>query len=233
MYLKKNLIIYGSSHKKEKKMKENTFKFENIIVQQLSLDRVYFSPDDDPKEPFDVMYPSTYLIPIQWVFWGVPEDDEELFFEAFEEADFSKCTKIGELSGYLILCKLMISDGYDPWQVCDDEQADLGYVISALVDNGGPLNKRKGSSNADIFYIHELNIEEQAQKQGLDGRVLQQIPALCKELLHIKPDILTYIVSSTSDEGASESEKISDFYQKIGFQKAGTQLLYVHSDEMK
>jgi hypothetical protein len=38
----------------------------------------------------------------------------------------------------------MVTDGYDPLPVCDDESQDLEYIMSALSDEGDLLNEWTG-----------------------------------------------------------------------------------------
>lgn len=202
-------------------MKDKLFNYESIVVQQYSTSRTYFMPNSDPKKSAEYSYPAPYLIPFQWQFWGVPDGDEEIFFEAIDEADFSNCTKIGVLSAYFILCKMMRNDGVNPLIVCDDESGDLEYVMSALTSKIGPFFK-KGNSYADIIYINDFKIEDIPKQQGMDSRILQQLPELCKELMHVKPEMLAFMEASTPDR------KETQFYIKNGFEKLGsTQLLYV------
>lgn len=205
----------------EIRVKDKIFKYESIVVQQYSSSNTYFMPNSDPKQSIEYTYPSAYLVPFQWRFWGVPEGDEDVYFEAIDEADYSNCIKIGELSAYLILCRLMKKDGLNPLMVCDDESADLEYVMSALTSKNGPFYKQ-GNSFTDILYINEFNIEDIPRKQGLDARVLMQLSELCKELMHVYPEMLTFMETSPPDP------KESEFYLKNGFQKFGTtQLLYL------
>lgn len=188
-------------------MMDRYFAYEDIIVQQSSMNATHFSPGAKPRDSFSYDYTSTYLVAVHWTFWGVPHDNEDILYNALGNGDYSGCTKIGTLSGNLILCKQMIADGYDPLIVCDDESADLEYVMSVLVDEGGPLNEWTGEPMLDVFYVHELIIEESLRLQGLGSRILQEAPSICRELLHVAPDILTYYPAPTKRNWHKESEK--------------------------
>ncbi|ATW28201.1 helix-turn-helix domain-containing protein [Candidatus Formimonas warabiya] len=203
---KRNFLLPVLSYQDDS-MTNKTFSYSNIIVQQHSSDTAHFSPDNEPRDSFSFDYTSTYLVPVHWTFWGVPHDADDIFYDALDNGNYADCTKIGVLSGQLILCKQMIANGYDPLTVCDDESADLEYVMSALVDQGGPLNEWTGEPLLDIFYIHELTIEESLQRQGLGSRILQELPCLCRELLHVVPDILTYYPAPTERNWHTESER--------------------------
>lgn len=188
-------------------MSNKVFQYGDIIVQRQSTDTVHFSPDNEPRDAVSFDYTSTYLVPAHWTFWGVPYDADDILYDAMDNGNYADCTKIGDLSGHLILCKQMIADGYDPLTVCDDESADLEYVMSALVDEGGPLNEWTGEALLDVLYIDEIIIEEALRKQGLGSRILQELPCLCRELLHVVPDILAYYPAPLEEDWYQESER--------------------------
>ncbi len=188
-------------------MANRLFPYSDIIVQQHSSNTIHFSPDNEPRDAFSFDSTSTYLVPVYWTFWGVPHDADDILYDALDNGNYANCVKIGVLSGHLILCKQMIADGYDPLTVCDDESADLEYVISALVDEGGPLNEWTGEPLLDVLYIHEITMEEALQRQGLGSRILQELPCLCRELLHVMPDILTYYPAPTDHDWYQESDR--------------------------
>jgi len=188
-------------------MTKREFLYSDIIVQKHDFDTVHFSPDNEPRDAFNFDYTSTYLVPVDWTFWGVPQDAEDILYDALDSGNYADCIKIGVLSGHLILCKQMIADGYDPLTVCDDESADLEYVMSALVDKNGPLDEWTGDPLLDVLYIHELTVEESLQRQGLGSRLLQELPCLCKQLMHVVPDILAYYPAPLERGWHKESER--------------------------
>lgn len=187
--------------------KELIFPFDDIIVQQDCSNRIHFSPSNEPRDNSNYDYTSTYLIPFYWTFWGVPYDADDIFCDALDNGNYNDCTKIGTLAGHLILCNQMIRAGYDPLTVCDDESADLEYVMSALTDEGGPLNEWTGEPSLDVLYIDELIIEEPLRQQELGSRILQEVPFLCRELLHVLPDIISYYPAPTQRGWRQESER--------------------------
>jgi hypothetical protein len=85
----------------------------------------------------------------------VPNDSEDIAYEFIEDDNYSDCIKLASLSGYFILCRQMIMDGYEPLIVCDDESADLGNIMATLTGEGGPLNDLDGDSMQDALYIDE------------------------------------------------------------------------------
>ena len=186
-------------------MTDRAYLYGDVIVKQHGLDTIHFAPEDEPGDSFN--YPYTYLVSIDWTFWGVPQGYEDTLYDALDNEDYSDCTRLGTLSGYLILCKQMITDGYDPLMVCDDESADLEYTMSALIDEGGPLNEWTGEPLLDVLYIDELTIEEPLRRQGLGSRLLQETPSICRELLHVLPDIIAYYPAPTKSDWRKDSER--------------------------
>ncbi|MDR1689235.1 MAG: helix-turn-helix domain-containing protein [Clostridiales bacterium] len=234
------------------KMMSSTFIYESIVVKQGNESITWFSPNNKPNNSSSYDYTSTYLVAVNWEFWGVPTDCENVLLNAIDSGDFSNCAKIATLSGYLILCKQMIENGYNPLAVCDGESAALEYVMSALTGEGGPLNESDAEPMQDIFYIEELEIEETLRRRKLGSRILQELPSVCLELLHIMPDIIAYYPSPAMQDLRQDSEKetalrsysgfsypenlkdinVIAFYQKNGFQELGnSRLMYAYTEK--
>lgn len=220
---------------------KNVLPSSDIVVRQHNKNSILFSLDSEVGSSFEDEYPAPYLHPIYWEFWGVPCERENIAYEFIDNDDFDGCVKFGVLTGYLLLCNQMIMDGYNPYTVCDDESTDLECVMSVLSGGGGPLNDLTGEPMQDVFYIHELIIEESLRRQRLGTRLLQELPYPCKRLLHIAPDILAYyVVQPDEDEHANKnaSDHLSDqkhcedlpffdFYKSNEFQELGnSRLLY-------
>jgi GNAT superfamily N-acetyltransferase len=227
---KRNFPLPVLSHQGD----QMTFAYDSIIVQKHNSEVYHFSPNLQPRDSWSSNYPTTYLVPVDWTFWGIPEcpDDysDDIFSDALGNGDYSRCTKLGTLSGHLLLCKQMIMDGHHPMIVCDDESADLGYVMAALADKEGPLNEWTGEPLLDVLYIEELTMEEPLQRQGLGSRLLQELPSLCRNLLHVFPSVLAYYPAPTEyDQG---NDQRNEFYQKNGFKKLVCgELLYVYAEQ--
>ena len=185
----------------------SAFKFENIVVKQHINDVTHFSPDAMPGYSSNYDYASTYLVGVNWDFWGVKHGRADILRNALDIGDYSGCEKIGMLSGCLVLCEQMISDGYDPLAVCGGESIDLKCMMAALTNDGGPLNGSTGEPMLDVLYIDELVIEEPLRRQGLGRRILLEIPPLCRELLHVFPDILAYYPAPIICNWQNETEK--------------------------
>jgi hypothetical protein len=107
-----------------------------------------------------------------------------------DNGDYLNAVKIGKLFGCLVLCKQMIKEDNDPLEVCDDSDGDLEYTISALRDEGGPLNLEHGNPDQDVYYIHELQMESGYEYDPLKSKILEELPGLILSFLHVAPDIL-------------------------------------------
>ena len=191
----------------EQETSDNTFRFNDVIVQQHMSNEAIFSTNDKPGWLFDID-DTIYLIPISWTFWGVPPDvaDDEVY-DALEDKGFLQYEKIGDFSGYLVLCSQLISDGFDPLDVCDSGSADLEYMMSALVDEGGPLNEETGEPMLDVLYIHELSVSEKLRGEGWGSRLIQELPFLVRKFLHTVPDIITYYPAPIEQNWHQETER--------------------------
>ena len=119
-----------------------------------------FSPNEEPGTSYSYDYTQTYLLPAIIDFFGIPFGLSETDEDDIADGDYSKAVKVATVFGWMILCRDMIYNEYDPLEVCDDENGDLEYTISALQDEGGPLNDNSGDSTQNVFYIHEIDMDE-------------------------------------------------------------------------
>lgn len=205
------------SGKKEFKFPELSFQncevsklpFRHIVVRQHASESTCFSTDSKPGDSFDIDS-NTYLIPIRWEFFGISDRSSEEGLETiFENENFSEHPKIGRVSGTLVLCDQLIADGYDPLEICDAESADLEYMMSALTDEGGPLNVQIGDPMLNVLYINELTISNDFRRKGIGSRILQEIPYLVRNMNHIMIDILTYCPIPIERNRYKETDKDS------------------------
>jgi len=184
--------------------KIKAFPVKELAVQMSGADSTHFSIGDIPSMGVINNMERTFLVHIGWTFWEIPQNDEDIYSEAMYEGDFSRCNKVGTLTGYLILCRLMMKDGASPRDVCDEHSADLEYVVSALSDKGGPLNKASGSPEQNVLYIEKLTITPSYEGQGLESRIIRELPFLCRTLLHNEADILAFYPEPTGEEEHEE-----------------------------
>lgn len=221
--------VYYESFKREDVLpaEEKEYGFGTILVQASAAEAAWFMPDDAPGNSSREGEPEEYLIPISWTFWGVPKDDEAEEI-ALSEEDYSGCTRIGTLRGYLALCGDMVFDGYDPVVLCDDQSADLGQMMALLTRKDAPLHEETGEPCVDVLLIEELLIDDELRRQGLGSRILQELPWLCRRLLHVWPDVMAYYISDFARPAITRQLKA--FYQGNGFKPVGkSRLLYTYA----
>ncbi len=202
--------------------------YDTVIVVPNSAGNTWFYADRAPGDNLANGEPDDYVLPIMWEFWGIPNEDDETFSEAMED-NLSNCVKLGELSAQLVLGMEMISDGHDPVVMCDDLDADLGYMMHHLTKGNGPLNEETGDPYENVLYIRELTVDEGARNQNVGSRILRELPWLCKKLMHIKPGVLSYIVDAAMEE--KDAAILESFYGKNGFQKIQeSPLMYAYTE---
>lgn len=138
--------------------------------------------------------------------WGVPADlDEEGLEEAYE-GETNHLSKIGTVSGYLILANEIIRQGEDPMLVCDDISGDLGDVFLGLSEtlHDSCWEEDFGPS---VFYIEELSFEEHYRNDGhTKARILNGLPEISFCLLHHKPDLLAFIPNFLGQPGVETED---------------------------
>lgn len=180
------------------------------------------------SEPGDSHWddPESYILPVRWIFYNAGTEQDTVD-EAFE-GDYTNCKKVGTLYGRLILCRELIQDGWDPEVFCDDENADLGYLMHGLKGKHGPLNVCNGGFDESVLYIYELDFAEELKWNALASRILQELPWLCKRHLHVFPEIVSYIRNKNISR---EQEKaVQTFYKENGFCEIDkTGILYAYT----
>jgi excisionase family DNA binding protein len=206
---------------------KSNYPYDLIFVEACSDGNVYFEINDKPGFLYERGEPEEYILPIFWEFFAVPKGSEDKLYKVLNNADLSECIKIGTLCGDLILCGEMIADGFDPWSMCDDVSGELECMMSIMISEYGPLNDETGDPLENVLYIHELNIENEHAQAA--SRIFQEIPYLCKKLLHIKPDIVAYYISDFASEEQSNQLKL--FYKNNGLQNIGeSNLMYAYTE---
>jgi hypothetical protein len=155
-------------------------------------------------------------------FYGVPFELSDSQLDNIDDCDYTNAVKIGNLFGCLILCKQIIKEGENPLIVCDDSDSDLEYTISALSDDDGPLNPETGNPEQDVFYIHELQMENGYDINPLKSRIIEELPTLILSLLHVSPDILAYYPSPLEYMPAPIQEERKEILRSIAAKKMDT-----------
>ncbi len=167
--------------------------------------------------------PENYVIPIAWTFYDAGTDEKKI--DAALDGDFSGSKKIGTLYGSGILCDEMELDGWNPTLLCDDIDADLGALMELLTRENAPFAEACGN----LLYIHEFVAEKEYEHAPIKDRVLRELPWICKQTMHMFPELVAYFIGVTISE--IEANKMQAFYEKNGFCRLGdSNLLYAYTD---
>lgn len=143
-------------------------------------------------------------------FYGLPFDLQDDRMAPIYQGDYRDAVKIGEMLGCLILCRQLQDDGQDPLVICADIDEELGYVISALSDDeDGPLSLENGDPYQNVYYIHELAMEEGYGDQYLVSRIIKELPGLVLTFCHVVPDILAFYPAPADLIPDEENEAIT------------------------
>ncbi|MCR4443252.1 MAG: hypothetical protein NUV48_14050 [Peptococcaceae bacterium] len=194
-------------------VKRNT-KLQFVCADFSCKDNTIFDLDDDRDGINDLV--DDCLVWTDITFYGIFSDEQ---YDKALEMDYRELAKLGRLTGRLILCKYILLEDSDPFEVCDAESAELGYAISVLTDRGGPLNRKTGDPFQDVFYIHELKMEKEYEKKSLKRRILIALPNLIFSFLHVLPEILACCPAPLiCPLSPAESERYETL-QKIASQK--------------
>lgn len=121
-------------------------------------------------------------------FYGVPNNISDADYENFCDGNYSKEIKLGKVFGCCILCSKILEAGFDPVDICDAAHADLEYTMSAMTEEG-PL---KEDIFADVYYIHELNMESDFDNAQYKQKVLELLPMAVLNLFCTYPDYLAF-----------------------------------------
>ncbi len=132
--------------------------------------------------------------------YGVPVILNEDLEDAYYDKDVTKFERIGSLTGYCIPFEDILEEELDPIIVCDDFSADLSFVASKIDDY---FEENDFASN--VFYIHELEIEEQYRNNGFGSKVIQELPYLLNYHYGILTDIIAYYPAPTQRDEAPEA----------------------------
>ncbi|WP_312281289.1 hypothetical protein [Oscillibacter sp.] len=149
-------------------------------------------------------------------FFGVASSISEEKLEAIYLGDYTNATKVGIISGCLILCKQIIAEGEDPHEICDDVNEALEYTLSALTDVGEPLDL---DPEQNVYYIHEFNIEHDCNDMQLKSSILENLSGVVLKLLHVAPDIIAFYPTPLEYECDAGEEERYQTLQSIAVQK--------------
>ena len=139
----------------------------------------------------DINYESDYIKYYSIGIFGIPhglsEEEEDRMF-----SDPDKAVRIGTIEGYLILSEEIERRGYNLYDMCDEINADLEYVISALCESGGVMQAHDIHRPLNIFYIHEVEFENEEFRDMLLTDILINLPDIMFSHTNILPEMMIY-----------------------------------------
>ena len=136
---------------------------------------------------FESDYIKYYSIGIFGIPHGLSEEEEDNIF-----SDPEKAVRIGTIEGYLILGEEIERRGYNLYDMCDEINADLEYVISALCESGGVVQAHDIHRPLNIFYIHEVEFENEEFRDMMLTDILIELPDIMFSHTNILPEMMIY-----------------------------------------
>lgn len=203
--------------------------FEYIFADNSGVNNCFFNTEEDYLNEFDDCADNCVI----WNhinFYGAPYGTSDSKFERMEEGNFSDTIKIGEIIGFVILCKQIVKEGFDPVEICDDVNQDLEYTLSAMSDKQGPFNTEEYQ---DIYYIHDFKMENEYNNAKFKNQIITQLPKIVFQLFHIEPSFLTFYPLPLKYTPDPKEEAKYDFLQKVAAQKVDLALGYNENQDEK
>ena len=136
---------------------------------------------------FESDYIKYYSIGIFGIPHGLSEEEEDNIF-----SDPEKAVRIGTIEGYLILGEEIERRGYNLYDMCDEINADLEYVISALCESGGVMQVHNITRPLNIFYIHEVEFENEEFRDMMLTDILINLTDIMFSHTNILPEMMIY-----------------------------------------
>lgn len=136
---------------------------------------------------FESDYIKYYSIGIFGIPHGLSEEEEDNIF-----SDPEKAVRIGTIEGYLILGEEIERRGYNLYDMCDEINADLEYVISALCESGGVMQAHNITRPLNIFYIHEVEFENEEFRDMMLTDILIELPDIMFSHTNILTEMMIY-----------------------------------------
>ncbi len=130
----------------------------------------------------------TMILPCRIGIYEAP-DDEEIDVAPVGE-------RIGNIEGWLVLgrdIERTVPENVEDTDafmnlLCDDLTVDLGFVVSALLKEDGPLSLEHTIFGFNHFYLDEISIT----RPELLPRLLEELPQIIFKHMHVFPDIISY-----------------------------------------
>lgn len=175
--------------------------FDKLMVEFVEQKNVYtLEMNSNNCDWLDEMEPEQRFIQLIYLkIYGVPVILDEDLENAYYDEDVSKFSKIGSLMGYYVPFAEILEQDEEPIAVCDDVLSDLSFTASVIQDYYEG-NERYIHFAPSIFYIDELEIDEQYRNNGFGSKVLQELPYLLSYHKRIIIDIISYFPAPTQRE---------------------------------
>ena len=109
-----------------------------------------------------------------------------------EDGNIAMIRRGEELHVVSILGEEIERRGYNLYDMCDEINADLEYVISALCESGGVMQAHDIHRPLNIFYIHEVEFENEEFRDMLLTDILINLPDIMFSHTNILPEMMIY-----------------------------------------
>jgi len=134
--------------------------------------------------------------------YGIPYDsDDDDYYDDNDEERYTQPeyfsntgVLIGKIFGAHIPTGLIINLGGDPYEACDAQSEELEAMYSvieeySLVD--------EVFDNAEIYYLHEIELKPEYQNMGYELVLLKQLPSIIVTALRVFPSLILYFPRPT------------------------------------
>jgi hypothetical protein len=112
--------------------------------------------------------------------------------------------------------------------ICDDYSADLGFVVSALLKDKGPLSMDQTEFGCDHFYIDEIELK----RPELLPRILRDLPDIVFRHMHVYPELISYYprpLPHEPEELTSHEEMLLDLAERT---KSAVMILLIRDENI-
>lgn len=163
----------------------------NAFGEELLISKSY----DDHARVLGLAFDGEPYIVHLLVNYYLKEDSSELMMSVYGEKE--GVTKVGALSGSLILGRQMFEDGADFWQCCDDCSGDLEVMASDILAAGLLMSSEGRYRN--VLYIDSIELSSRMIEGRGIGIVFDTIPQVIFEEYNVKPDLLCYLIATSKE----------------------------------
>ena len=109
--------------------------------------------------------------------------------------------------------------------ICDDHSADLGFVVSALLKDNGPLSTEQTVFGCDHFYLDEVELEH----PDFLPQILRDLPEIVFRHLHVYPDVISYYPRPLPHEPKPLTPKDQMFHKLAERTRTAVMMQMIHN----